>query len=165
LRVITVLAVFIGAGCTAVPDPSPVAPVASPDVASVFDGTGGRWIDLTHSFSQASIYWPTDTRGFVHEELAYGVTDGGWFYSSYRFSGAEHGGTHLDAPIHFAEGRLTSDEIPLSNLIGPAAVVDVSDRAHADFLVSIADLTAWEQLRAAITGAGLAIIPNAGHVA
>jgi kynurenine formamidase len=110
----------------------------------VFDGTGGRWIDLTHAFSQASIYWPTDTRGFEHEELAYGVTDGGWFYSSYRFSGAEHGGTHLDAPSHFAEGRLTSDEIPLSNLIAPAAVVDVSDRADADFLVSVDDLTAWE---------------------
>ncbi len=114
------------------------------DVSAVFDGSGGRWVDLTHSFSSSSIYWPTDTAGFVLEQLAYGPTPGGWFYSSYRYSTAEHGGTHLDAPIHFAEGRRTIDEIPLSGLIGAAAIVDVSDRAHSDYLVSVADLEAWE---------------------
>ena len=113
-------------------------------LASVFDGTGGRWIDLTHPFSEGSVYWPTDTLGFVHEELAFGPTDGGFFYSSYRYSAAEHGGTHLDAPIHFAEGRRTADEIPLEDLVGPAVVVDVSDRAHADYLVSLSDIEAWE---------------------
>ncbi|MFW6089046.1 MAG: cyclase family protein [Gemmatimonadota bacterium] len=113
-------------------------------VSAVFDGTSGRWIDLTHSFSESTIYWPTDTVGFVHEELAHGPTDDGYFYSSYRFESAEHGGTHLDAPIHFAEGRRTADAIPLSDLIGPAVVVDVTSRAHADYLVSIGDLTAWE---------------------
>lgn len=122
-------------------DPATEAAAA---VAAVFDGSAGSWVDLTHAFDEASIYWPTDTVGFVLEELAYGATDGGWFYSSYRYSGAEHGGTHLDAPIHFAEGRQASDEIPLSSLIGPAAVVDVSGHAHADYLVSGADLTDWE---------------------
>ena len=113
-------------------------------VSAVFNGTSGRWVDLTHSFSEATIYWPTDTVGFVHEELAYGPTEGGFFYSSYRYSAAEHGGTHLDAPIHFAEGRRTADEIPLSDLIGPAIVVDVTARAHPDYLVSIGDFSAWE---------------------
>ena len=117
---------------------------ATADLAAVFDGTAGSWIDLTHSFDATSIYWPTDTVGFVLEELAYGASDGGFFYSSYRYSGAEHGGTHLDAPIHFAEGRQTSDEIPLSSLIGPAAVVDVSGHAGADYLVSVTDLADWE---------------------
>jgi len=117
---------------------------AASDVSAVFDGTGGRWVDLTHSFSASSIYWPTDTVGFVLEELAYGPTPGGWFYSSYRYSAAEHGGTHLDAPIHFSEGRQTVDQIPLLNLIGPAVVVDVSERASPDYLVSVADLQSWE---------------------
>lgn len=114
------------------------------DLASIFTGKSGTWVDLTHSYSEKSIYWPTDTLGFVLEELAYGPTPGGWFYSSYRYSGAEHGGTHLDAPIHFAEGGQTNDEIPLSNLIGPAAVIDVSARAHPDYLISVEDLTGWE---------------------
>jgi kynurenine formamidase len=114
------------------------------DAAAVFDGSRGRWVDLSHAFSVDTVFWPTDTEGFVLEELAFGPTEGGWFYSSYRYSAAEHGGTHLDAPIHFAEGGLTSDAIPLSGLIGPAVVLDVADRAHPDYLVSIDDLTSWE---------------------
>jgi kynurenine formamidase len=134
LRRIAVIALLVLVGCE--PDDS--------DVAEVFDGTAGEWVDLTHPFSAASIYWPTDTLGFRLEELFYGTTDGGWFYSSYRYSAAEHGGTHLDAPIHFAEGRQTVDEIPLTSLVGAAVVMDVSDRAHPDYLVSVSDLEAWE---------------------
>lgn len=119
-------------------------PAATEAVEAVFDGSGGSWIDLTHAFSSSTIYWPTDTLGFQLDELFYGTTDGGFFYSSYRYSAAEHGGTHLDAPIHFSEGRQTVDEIPLLNLVGPAVVMDVSDRAHPDYLVSVADLQSWE---------------------
>lgn len=146
-RTTAVLVALVTASCGATPDTGSsdaAEGAAALEVAAVFDGTAGSWIDLTHSFSEATIYWPTDTLGFVHEELAYGRTEGGWFYSAYRYSGAEHGGTHLDAPIHFAEGRQSSDEIPLSDLIGPAVVVDVSDRADPDYLVSIEDLTRWE---------------------
>ena len=56
------------------------------------------------------------------------ATPGGFFCGANRSSGAEHGGTHLDAPIHLAEGRQAVEEIPLSSLIGPAAV----DSFHFD---------------------------------
>ena len=141
-RIATMTVTLIAVGCQT-PERSSDAAAAT-DITSVFDGRSGSWVDLTHSFSEASVYWPTDTVGFTHEELAYGPTDGGWFYASYRYSAAEHGGTHLDAPIHFAEGRQTSDQIPLSSLIGPAVVVDVGDRAHPDYLISVGDLTRWE---------------------
>jgi kynurenine formamidase len=141
-RIATMMVPVIAVGCQT-PEASSGAGAAT-DIASVFDGSSGSWVDLTHSFSEASVYWPTDTVGFTLEELAYGPTDGGWFYASYRYSAAEHGGTHLDAPIHFAEGRQTSEQIPLSSLIGPAAVVDVAERAHPDYLISIEDLTSWE---------------------
>ena len=114
------------------------------DYSAVFDGSGGRWIDLTHSFDSTTIYWPTDTAGFQLQVLAHGVGEGGYFYSSNAFSSAEHGGTHLDAPVHFAEGRLAAADIPLSALMGPAAVVDVSDRAHPDYQVGVDDLVGWE---------------------
>ena len=39
-----------------------------------------------------------------------GMTDKGYFYSAYRYSAAEHGGTHLDSPVHFAKGRYTVDQ-------------------------------------------------------
>ncbi len=105
----------------------------------------GGWVDLTHTLSEDAVFWPTAPE-YSHEEAAYGMTEGGYFYSSYNLHLSEHGGTHLDAPIHFAEGRQTADEIPLSSLIGPAAVLDVSEQANADrdYLVSVADIEAWE---------------------
>lgn len=131
--------------CTTTSGPAPGDDdAAQAIIASVFDGTRGTWVDLTHAFSERTIFWPTDTLGFRHDTLAFGPTPGGWFYSAYRYSAAEHGGTHLDAPIHFAEGAQTNDAIPLGNLIGPAAVVDVSKKATPDYLISIEDLHQWE---------------------
>lgn len=108
-------------------------------------GNGMQWIDLTHSFSSQTIYWPT-AKPFTLEVVAAGQTPGGYYYSANNFSAAEHGGTHLDAPIHFAEGRRAADAIPVRQLIGPAAVVDVRDSAgwNPDYLVSVQDLQRWE---------------------
>jgi len=108
--------------------------------------TGGRWIDLTHEFSSETLYWPTAER-FTLETEFHGQTPKGYFYASNRYRASEHGGTHIDAPIHFAEGQKTVDQLPLDQLTGPAVVVDVSARAQkdADYRITIADLKAWEQ--------------------
>ncbi len=105
----------------------------------------GRLIDLTHDFSSDTVYWPTSDP-FRLEKVFSGVTDKGFFYSAYQFCTAEHGGTHIDAPVHFAEGRNTVDQIPLEKLIGPAVVIDVSSKAleNRDYQIIIEDLTAWE---------------------
>jgi len=135
--------ILLAAGCL---QETPAGQSGSLDHASLFDGTAGEWIDLSHAFGPSTIYWPTDTLGFQLNELAYGHTEAGYFYASYSFASAEHGGTHLDAPIHFAEGRMAAHEIPLSRLITTASVVDVSAGADADpdYLLSVDDLTAWE---------------------
>ena len=103
-------------------------------------------VDLSHPFNERTIYWPT-ARKFKLTKVAEGETEGGWFYAANDFEGAEHGGTHLDSPIHFARGADTTDEVPLRRLVGPAVVVDVSSRALAnrDYLVSRADLLGWER--------------------
>ena len=110
------------------------------------DLSSGRWIDLTHDLAEDSVFWPT-ADGFRHEVASYGPTPGGWFYSSYNLHLSEHGGTHLDAPIHFAEGKQTADQIPLERLIGPAAVIDVSaaSAADPDYRVTVEDVTKWER--------------------
>jgi kynurenine formamidase len=104
-------------------------------------------LDLTHAFGAETVYWPTATTGFIHEQLAFGQTPGGWFYSAYTFGTPEHGGTHLDAPIHFGEGKLTADAIPLERLVAPAVVIDVSARAaaDADYRLSVEDVAAFER--------------------
>src|SRR6187549_2042758 len=83
-----------------------------------------RIVDLTHSFGADTIYWPTE-KGFQFEPGNNGRTSKGYYYAANRFSAAEHGGTHLDAPLHFAEGQESADQLPLERLVGEAAVIDV----------------------------------------
>jgi kynurenine formamidase len=109
------------------------------------DLTRDRLIDLSHPFNRQTLYWPT-AQQFRLIEVADGETEGGWHYSANDFRGAEHGGTHLDAPIHFSAKGDTADEIPLRKLVGPAVNVDVRAPSNADrdHLVSVADLEAFE---------------------
>ena len=105
-------------------------------------------VDLSHAFGPDTIYWPTDTRGFELETLAAGPTEQGYYYAANRFSSAEHGGTHLDAPIHFYEGRSTADTIPIERLVGQGVVVDVTEKAHQDpdYQIGVEDFEYWEAL-------------------
>lgn len=106
----------------------------------------GRVVDLSYAFDESTVYWPT-AEGFKLETDFEGVTDKGYFYSAYRYSAAEHGGTHLDSPVHFAKGRRSVDQLPLDQLIGPAVVVDVTSKCanNPDYLVSVADFQEWER--------------------
>ena len=108
-----------------------------------------RLVDLTYDFDDATIYWPT-AQPFHLEKGDWGMTPAGYWYAAARYSASEHGGTHMDSPIHFAEGGATTDQIPLTQLVGPAAVLDVSaacDR-DPDYRLTIADIQAWEIGRA-----------------
>ena len=109
--------------------------------ADALDVETARLVDLTHDFDETTIYWPT-ARRFTLDATAHGPTPGGWWYAANDFCAAEHGGTHLDAPIHFAEGGWTTEAIPLDRLRGPAAVVRAiaTGARDRDHLVSVRDL-------------------------
>jgi kynurenine formamidase len=96
------------------------------------DLTANRLVDLTHPFDERTLYWPTSPTTFKLERLSYGMTPGGWFYAANALCAPEHGGTHLDAPIHFAQGQQTTDQVPLERLVAPVVVIDVSERCAAD---------------------------------
>lgn len=89
-------------------------------------------VDLSHAYGPSTVFWPTSPTKFELEKLAFGKTEGGFFYAANSLRTPEHGGTHLDAPIHFHEGGRTNEQIPLEQLIAPAVVIDVSARAAAD---------------------------------
>ncbi len=103
-------------------------------------------IDLSHTYNQKTIYWPTSPSAFELEQLAHGHTEGGYFYAANALSTPEHGGTHLDAPIHFFAGRRTVEEIPINQLIGHAFVIDVSEQSanDPDYLLTAQDVLAFE---------------------
>ena len=104
-----------------------------------------RVVDLSYSFGTDTIYWPT-AESFTLERVHYGPTEQGYWYAANNICMAEHGGTHMDAPIHFAEAHYTSEQVPLTSCIGPAAIVDVRGQATAnpDYRLSVDDLRRWE---------------------
>ena len=116
---------------------------AAPSTSGKLDGT---IVDLSHEYSDQAIFWPT-AESFRLDKVADGVTPQGYYYAANNFAGAEHGGTHVDAPVHFAQGRWSVEQIPPEQLIGEAAVVDVSAACarQPDYQVAVADLTAWEE--------------------
>lgn len=117
-----------------------------------------RWVDLTYPFNAATIYWPT-AQGFGLEKVADGETEAGYYYAANNFRAAEHGGTHLDAPVHFSRGKHAADQIPLSQLMGPAAVIDVSAEAgqNPDYQVTVADLEAFERAHGPIAAGAIVL--------
>jgi kynurenine formamidase len=129
-RTLLVLLVAVAAAsCSRPPQPAP----------TVFPG--GEVVDLSHAYDQSTIFWPTSDT-FRLERVAEGMTPAGYYYAANNVFTAEHGGTHIDSPIHFAQGRQTVDRIPLERLLGPAVIVDVtaSADADADYQVTTADL-------------------------
>ncbi len=116
-------------------------------------------VDLTHPFNQQTVYWPTSER-FQLRVDSKGMNPAGYYYEANSFATSEHGGTHLDAPVHFAEGKWTTDRIPLENLIGEAAVVNVEAQASADpdYLASVSDLRAWEAENGPLAGEKILLI-------
>ena len=120
------LLLFAGliAGCR------PPAPAADPArLATLL--AAGSWVDLSYSFDSTTIYWPT-AQPFRLEVVSAQRTAAGYYYAANNIAAAEHGGTHLDAPVHFAEGKHATDQIPLDQLIGPAVVVDVTSQVTAE---------------------------------
>jgi kynurenine formamidase len=105
-----------------------------------------KLVDMTYPFASDTLHWPT-AKPFQLDTVNEGHTPQGYWYSSYNYSASEHVGTHLDAPFHFAEGRLTAEKIPLADLIGPAIVIDVRRKVEADrdYLFQAGDVAVWEK--------------------
>ena len=106
----------------------------------------GEIVDLSHAYDSQTIYWPT-AEGFQLRRDADGITPGGYYYAANSFFTSEHGGTHIDAPVHFAEGHQPVDKIPLQRLLGPAVVIDVTQQSQkdADYQVTQQDFERFEQ--------------------
>ena len=120
-------------------------------------------VDLTHTFSEETVYWVT-AKEFKLDVVAKGDTDKGFFYAANNFETAEHGGTHIDAPIHFSKGKQSVEEIPLEKLVGEAIKIDVKANANGnpDYLVSVEDFTQWETLHGKIPD-GAIVLLDTGH--
>jgi kynurenine formamidase len=119
----------------------------------------GELVDLSHDYSDQTVFWPT-AESFTLEKVADGVTPQGYYYAANNFATSEHGGTHIDAPVHFAKGHWSVEQIPLDRLVGDALVVDVTAAAgsQADYRVTIEDFTGWERANGQIPTGAIVLI-------
>ena len=128
--------------------------------AYAFDPAAYQIVDLSHTYDEKTLYWPTSPSRFEKERLFHGVTDGGWFYSSNTVCTPEHGGTHFDAPLHFAASGIATDAVPLENLIAPAVVIDISGPAESDhdYRLTVQDVLSFEKRHGVIQPGSIALL-------
>lgn len=122
-----------------------------------------RMVDLSHAYGENTLYWPTSPTAFEKQTLAYGKTDdtdAGYFYSAYTVCTPEHGGTHIDAPVHFAEDGLSTEQIALVDLIAPAVVIDVVAQAKMDrnYRLTVSDVIAFEEKHGKIAEGSIVLV-------
>ncbi len=136
--------------CAPQPAPAPATTGAWPD---------GEIVDLSHVYDETTVFWPTADR-FRLEVVADGMTPGGYHYAANNVFTSEHGGTHLDAPVHFAAGRWTTDQIPLERLVGRAVVLDATAKADADaaYEVTVEDFAEWEAVHGRIEADAIVLL-------
>jgi len=150
---LTVPIAFGCGGTTAPPSSTDQSNIARP----LFPA--GTVVDLSHTYDATTIFWPT-ADPFRLEKVADGITPGGYYYAANNFFASEHGGTHVDAPVHFAQGAQSVDKIPIDRLLGAAYVIDVRDRANADadYQVGVEDITRAEAAQGVIPRDAIVLI-------
>lgn len=118
-----------------------------------------KLVDLTHAFDERTIHWPT-AKPFQWQKEQWGKTPGGYWYASASFAASEHLGTHIDSPIHFGEGQATTEAIPLRQLVGPAAVIDITKACagNRDYGLSVSDIAAWEKANGPIRAGAIVMV-------
>lgn len=99
-------------------------------------------VSLSHEITEQIPLWPGDPK-VVFKTVAQMDKDG---YYLREFSIGEHSATHMNAPNSFIAGKSGIDSYKTSSLVVPAVVIDVRDKTKndADYVISIADVKAWE---------------------
>lgn len=139
-------------------------PAEPPDQkAPAVDLGSATLVDLSHTYDETTLYWPTSPTPFQLTELARGPSEGGYFYSAYSFCTPEHGGTHVDAPFHFSENGATTAEIPLHRLIAPGVVIDMTGQSDlaggdADARLELETVREWESRNGAVPEGAIVLL-------
>lgn len=149
---------------------SPIAPLMLIAAASMLscpslqaqglDIASAKVVDLTHTIDANTIFWPTEKKAFELTEEFRGMTERGFFYAANKFCSPEHGGTHIDAPFHFAKDGKTVADIPVTRFIGPALVIDVVAKAEQDpdYTLQPEDVRAWEGAHGKIPSGAIVLL-------
>ncbi len=105
-------------------------------------GPGRRLVDLTHVLRAG---FPVYTFDNPTRQTLVTIPQNGFYAQQWTF--AEHSGTHVDVPGHFAEGGRLAPDLRPDELLVPIVVIDISSRTAADpdAVVTAADLVGFER--------------------
>lgn len=115
---------------------------------------GRTVVDLTHTLDKDAPKYPlrgiadvNEFNYFKENTIFENYTKTGMWLALRTYEVFEHQGTHIDAPLHFAQGRQTLSEIPPEKLVGPGVVIDVRDKVknNANYGVTVQDILDYEK--------------------
>jgi len=151
-----VIVLGLATACGQAP-PTPPAKVENPPAAVGFPR--GTLVDLSHAYDSTTVFWPT-AESFALDKVADGITPDGYYYAANNFATSEHGGTHLDAPVHFSQGGQTVDQIPIERFFGEVYVVDVVEQSNRnpDHQVSLDDIHRAEESQGPIPADAIVLL-------
>jgi len=115
-------------------------------------------LDLTHSLNRTSPFWPNEKGNPFTYDTLFAHKSGAPAMGAYATP--EHFGTHLDAPIHSADGQPSVDQLTAKDLFGPAAVIDVETQCanDPDYRLTKADLLYWEEKNGRLPGSVIVLM-------
>lgn len=100
--------------------------------------------DLTHTLSPEIAQWDMGC-GFQHKNhIDYSDSKTEIKFRAQQITMSAGIGTHMDAPAHCFPDSLCIADIPLSHLISPCVVINVSNKSHEKYQVSIDDIKEFE---------------------
>lgn len=117
--------------------------IENPSLWQVFDILKSKDnVDLTHSFRPGIPHWV----GFPDEtvETVFNFSTSGFLAQKFTLIG--QWGTHVDAPVHFHQGKRTVDQIDVKEMVLPLVVLDIHQKVsvNPDYTINMDDVKAWE---------------------
>lgn len=106
--------------------------------------TNLTFVDLTHTLSPTIPHWE---KGCSFQQKINSDYDEGSNDTRFRTHTIEMRagvGTHIDAPAHCVPGGTDIAALPLEHLFAPCVVIDVSEKAHESYRVTLEDILNFE---------------------
>ncbi|WP_237052295.1 cyclase family protein [Mannheimia granulomatis] len=101
-----------------------------------------KWVDLSHGVNTTIPYFPAFKP--IEEKTLFTVEKDGFLAKEYTV--ASQYGTHIDAPVHFADGKRTLDEISATEFILPLIVIHKEKEVatNPDYRLTVEDIQQFE---------------------
>ncbi len=94
-----------------------------------------RIIDLTHKLSSEIPSWDGSPNFELAIDTDYKDCTPPDLFRTHKIKCGAGTGTHIDAPAHVVSGGRTIDQLTISELVTDCAVIDVSSKAGADYVI------------------------------